>query len=93
MKIANCPICDSFPTHHTDVGSPSAWRMWVGCTNRDCLQGPMRVSQAEAIMVWNRLARAVKVHAAAEAWQQAIATVNGVHAAEQALLAALKELD
>ena len=51
----------------------------------------MRATQEEAIAVWNQLARAVKVHAAAEAWQQAIATVNGVHAAEQALLAALKD--
>ena len=60
IKIELCPVCQSFPVHHTDVAKydRSDWVYWVGCANSRCLRGPIRQTQAEAITEWNRLSQA-----------------------------------
>lgn len=67
-ELAKCPICDSFPVHHTDVSAHSieGWMYWVGCANTRCLHGPLCTTRERAIAVWNRLSRAARLLAAVE---------------------------
>lgn len=74
--IAPCLLCNTPEPHSGEVTT--------FCSNSDC-------GFSLPTEMWNRLSRAINVFEAALAWQQAIATVNGVHTAEQRLLAALKE--
>lgn len=85
MTTAPCPIC-GYAGETFDHDLADADIAWIACSNDDCC-----LSRGLPPDAWDELAKAVNVLAAATAWQQAIIAVNGVHAAEQVLLAALAD--
>lgn len=67
MKL--CPVCGSFPVHHTDVSAYSieGWMYWVGCANSRCLHGPLCTTSEQAVTAWNRLGENEQLRVAVDA--------------------------